>query len=635
MVSQSTNYVKKTIMKNFFKRSPIVLTTITLLSLQTSGFGQQTFNKLILPSGSFNYSEGRAMEPCPGGGYILAGTASNLSMSSDEIYLARVDDYGVPMWTKTYGGDSVSQSSANCVRVLPDGGYILCGTTNNFLGGDQDLLIMRTDSNGVLLWANSFGGSADETGYSVCLAQDGGFVACGIYGGDVTWSDQSALVVKTDSQGNLVWSTVFGKTAFQGGVLDRAVAIVALGNGGYAVTGYTENGWGGDKDILVATLTSNGAIQWVKTYGSVGGDERGYDLLETANQELVITGYVDQLMMSQAETFILSINNLGTVLWMKTYSGPDVDLGQHIFDDNGQGFIITGFTYSYGNSQQALLFKTDISGGLVWAHDLGDMSSVVINESGYDLCLNGNNIAVIATTGYFTTAMNLIVSDFAGDVLCNENNVVPLVAVYTSSAIDTLLLTVFTPALTIDNTFLETASSPAVLVNCCSWTPTAGFSHSESGLTTNVTDLSQSQTSMSTYTWYFGDGNYAFTPNASNTYLNAGTYNVCLVVTNECGSDTFCDSVDVSPLSVSSIPPDANSAYLFPNPAGDFVFVNAGSAQPVGLYLEDLHGRRIAIGFEKNSDNIYVLDTKTLGSGLYFVVLENADSPVKLKLVKM
>jgi len=74
--------------------------------------------------------------------------------------------------------------------------------------------------------------------------------------------------------------------------------------------------------------------------------------------------------------------------------------------------------------------------------------------------------------------------------------------------------------------------------------PLALFGYSVSGLTTDFSDLSINATSWS---WDFGDG----TPNDTNqspshTYPDTGTYNVCLTVTNACGSDNKCEIITIT-----------------------------------------------------------------------------------------
>lgn len=70
----------------------------------------------------------------------------------------------------------------------------------------------------------------------------------------------------------------------------------------------------------------------------------------------------------------------------------------------------------------------------------------------------------------------------------------------------------------------------------------ANFSYTVASRTATFTDLSEL---AATYSWNFGDGNTSTDPSPVHTYTVNGDYNVCLTVSNDCNSFTFCDSVTV------------------------------------------------------------------------------------------
>ena len=86
--------------------------------------------------------------------------------------------------------------------------------------------------------------------------------------------------------------------------------------------------------------------------------------------------------------------------------------------------------------------------------------------------------------------------------------------------------------------------------------PIANFGHSGSSLTVTFTDSSVNETM---WVWDFGDGNTDTVQNPVHTYAIAGSYNVCLIAGNACGSDSICDSVTAKVIKIQLFIPNAFS----------------------------------------------------------------------------
>lgn len=75
-------------------------------------------------------------------------------------------------------------------------------------------------------------------------------------------------------------------------------------------------------------------------------------------------------------------------------------------------------------------------------------------------------------------------------------------------------------------------------------TPIAGYTVNSAGLTSTFTNTSTG--SSPTYFWTFGDGGTSTAANPVHTYSSPGTYMVCLFATNQCTTDSLCQSLTVS-----------------------------------------------------------------------------------------
>ncbi len=75
--------------------------------------------------------------------------------------------------------------------------------------------------------------------------------------------------------------------------------------------------------------------------------------------------------------------------------------------------------------------------------------------------------------------------------------------------------------------------------------PTSSFATADGSNEGEVLFTDLSTNDPTSWAWDFGDGNTSTLQNPTNTYAQADTYNVCLVVTNAAGMDTYCEMITV------------------------------------------------------------------------------------------
>jgi hypothetical protein len=106
-------------------------------------------------------------------------------------------------FAKTYGGTNWDWTFS--VQQTSDGGYIVAGTTWSFGAGSLDIFLIKTDANGNIIWAKTYGGTSWDEAYSVQQTSDGGYIVAGW-----TWSFGAGyddiFLIKTDANGNIIWA---------------------------------------------------------------------------------------------------------------------------------------------------------------------------------------------------------------------------------------------------------------------------------------------------------------------------------------------------------------------------------------------------------------------------------------------
>lgn len=121
------------------------------------------------------------------------------------------------------------------------------------------------------------------------------------------------------------------------------------------------------------------------------------------------------------------------------------------------------------------------------------------------------------------------------------------------------------------------------LINVGCETPSAKFSVQGAGLLQTFQDSSLS--SPTSWLWTFGDGSSSELPSPAHTYLEAGTYEVCLTVNNACGSDQRCQEIMIINSGVSSTP-NSLAYRVFPNPTQDLLHLQWDADAPIPELLE-------------------------------------------------
>ena len=98
----------------------------------------------------------------------------------------------------------------------------------------------------------------------------------------------------------------------------------------------------------------------------------------------------------------------------------------------------------------------------------------------------------------------------------------------------------YTVCLTITNPCGSDSTCFPVTISCPP--PTAGWTETSNGLGATFTNQSSNTTQ---YLWDFGDGSFSSQTNPLHYYPSPGTYTVCLTSTNNCGSDSICNTVTI------------------------------------------------------------------------------------------
>jgi len=215
------------------------------------------------------------------------------------------------------------------------------------------------------LWSKIYGGSGNDDGYSVQQTTDGGFIIAGITNSFGAGS-RDVWLIKTDSNGDTQWERTFG-----GSDWDAAYSVQQTSDGGYIIAGTTKSFGAGSYDFWLIRTDSNGDTQWERTFGG-SDDDKAYSVQQTTDGGYIITGYTKSYGNGSADVWLIKTNSSGYTLWSKTFGGYDIDSGSSVQQTSDGGYIIAGHTRPFSvGTYDVLLIKTYSNGSTQWERTFG------------------------------------------------------------------------------------------------------------------------------------------------------------------------------------------------------------------------------------------------------------------------
>jgi len=170
------------------------------------------------------------------------------------------------------------------------------------------------------------------------------------------------------------WNKTFGGPDYDTGYMVRQT-----NDGGYIIVGWTYS-YVGNSNLYIIKTDGNGNPQWMK---SLGGDgyERGYCVQQTSDGGYIVVGYTTSYGAGGSDAWLIKLDANGTVLWDRTFGGASSDNGYYVQQSDDGGYIIVGATVSYGaGGADVWLIKTDSNGTEMWNKTFG---TSIYYEQGY------------------------------------------------------------------------------------------------------------------------------------------------------------------------------------------------------------------------------------------------------------
>ncbi|MFN8153762.1 MAG: T9SS type A sorting domain-containing protein [Bacteroidia bacterium] len=365
------------------------------------------------------------------GGYVLGGTSdSNVSGDKTEnskgdydYWIVKIDSIGSVEWQNTIGGSNSDYLVD--VKQSFDGGYLLGGYSLSNISGDKtensngnfDYWIVKVDSNGIIQWQNTIGGSAHDELRSISNTTDGGYIIGGYSDSNISGDKlenkiglHDCWIIKIDSLGGVQWQKTIG-----GVDEDQLESISQTSDGGYVLSTYSKSGVSGDKsencvggyDYWILKLDSSGGIKWQNTIGGYDWDQVE-SFGQTSDGGYVIGGWsLSNISGDKTENcnggdyWIVKVDSLGIIQWQNTIGGGIADAFYDIKQTIDGGYILGGWSNSIISIDKTedcygvydfWIIKVDSLGGIQWQNTIGGID----NDRVYSILQNANGDYLLA-----------------------------------------------------------------------------------------------------------------------------------------------------------------------------------------------------------------------------------------------
>ncbi|GBD86792.1 hypothetical protein BMS3Abin03_00716 [bacterium BMS3Abin03] len=334
----------------------IALFTFILVSQQLTA--QITFEKSFWDGGA--HYLGNCVQQTNDGGYIITGSTQDYGDITPNLLIIKTNVLGDTSWAKIYRNENSFVGSY--IIQTNDGGFIITGKLCSYQAGCGRAFLMKIDSNGDSLWAKTYNSSPneppcpEENSNIVQQTDDGGFILAG----SSMSSADGIFLIKTNAAGDSLWA----KRYF--GI--KGTSVQQTQDGGYILTGSVfTNGADSNSNLYLMKISSDGDSLWAKSFGLSSNNDEGYSVRQTNDSGFIITGATYSFGAGNSDILLLKTNANGDSLWFKTYGGSDADVGNSVRQTNNGGFIITGYTRSFGPClYDVYTIKTDENGDTVF-----------------------------------------------------------------------------------------------------------------------------------------------------------------------------------------------------------------------------------------------------------------------------
>jgi len=221
-----------------------------------------------------------------------------------------------------------------------------------------------------LKWQKTAGLEWDDEGWWISPTEDEGYIVVGWT--EPTGDDKDVFLIKLNKAGDIEWERNLG-----GDKDDVGYYVCQASDGGYLVVGKTKSWGAGCFDLYIIKTDSTGKERWHRVFGGKKNDgPAGFGALqETPDGGYLVAGYTWSYGRKE-DIWLVKLNSFGNIVWYKIIGGKETDWARSIIKCHDGNFIIVGKTVSSGAGRgDVYVVKVDADGNILWEKTFGGSES--------------------------------------------------------------------------------------------------------------------------------------------------------------------------------------------------------------------------------------------------------------------
>ncbi len=336
------------------------LFVLFLFLLPLRGTGQSD-TALVRTFGGKGIEKGADLATTSDGGLLLLGNSGDYGSGSSNILLIRTDSNGIFKWSRSIGGPYLEVGTS--IQAVSDSTYIIAGYTTRATGAGYNGLLIKVNEKGDTLWTRDRGGPTWDFFNDITLTPDSGVVAVGR---SYRKGSSDIWVQKNDSNGTLEWDRLLAvDSGYQ-----EAHSVIKSSDTSFTLAGVTSSQGPGNKAFFQFEILKNGDSLWLNTYGGAA-EEIAYGIAQASNGDRLLTGSSTSFSDGDRDVWTIRTDDMGNLIWdavdggSQYYGNPTSkdDVGKAIMEGPSSNILINGMTLSFGLGMKGMYMIERTSGG--------------------------------------------------------------------------------------------------------------------------------------------------------------------------------------------------------------------------------------------------------------------------------